>query len=213
MPEHIVPRIKQHYEYQGNALQCWAAVAITMYRWKNGRSGYGSDMDTLFTRTGGGPFAEVLNFSTEINAELANSYKTLDQAAATVRAANPRWANTPTGLPDHSANRLFTWLGCTSSPITSGTTPGELKEMIRTKGPIAIFKRVPGHLLIIVGFWETDPSQPQIVVFDPEKYNRMLSNPASADVTPASIREDRWLWPHWQAYFAGNLVDGRGWHF
>lgn len=213
MAEFIAPRIKSCYEYQGNHLQCWAAVAVTMWRWKNGRRGFGSDMDTLFTRPGGAVFQDVMDFSTEVSVELGNTGNSLDQVAASVRRANPRWANTPTGLPDHAANRLFTWLGCSSSAISAATTPAQLKEMIRSKGPIAIFKRNPGHLLIIVGYWEGDPNQPQIIVFDPEKYITQMRATNNPGLDPASIREDRWLWPHWQTYFAGNLVEGRGWHY
>lgn len=213
MPEYIVPRIKQCYEFQGNHLQCWGAVALTMWRWKHGRGGAGASMDSLFRRPGGRPYADVIDFSTEVSVEILGNDCTLAQAASNVRQRMPQYRNTPTGLPDHAANGLFTWLGCSHTAINRNTTAAELKTLITTKGPIAIFTRNPGHLQIIVGYWESDPTQPQVIIFNPEKFILQLAATGDTNFNTATIREDRWLWPHWQAYFASNLVAERGWHF
>lgn len=213
MAEYIVPRIQQLYDYQGNHLQCWASVALTMWRWKHGRTGAGVTTDNLFRRAGGAPYRQVLEFSTEVNAEIVGSAVDLNTAAATVRQANPQWANTPTGLPDHAANGLFTWLGCTSTAVNGSTTPAALKALLQAKGPLAIFTRNPGHLQIIVGYWESDPAQPQMILFNPERFILQMAATGNPLLPASSIREDRWLWPHWLAYFANNLVGGKVWHF
>lgn len=213
MAEYIVPRIQQLYDYQGNHLQCWASVALTMWRWKHGRGGVGNTTEELFSRSGGAPFADVINFSTEVSVEMYDNQSSLDAAAAAVRRRMPQYNNTPTGLPSGSADRLFTWLGCSSSPIIPATTPEQLRNLIRSKGPLAIFTRNPGHLQIIVGWWETDPAQPQMILFNPERYILQMAATRNPQLATSAVREDRWLWPHWQAYFAGNLIGAKAWHF
>lgn len=216
MTEYMVPNIRRSYEYQPNVLECWAAVGLTMWRSKNGRSGTGAHLDALFARSGGARYAQMLEYSSFLNEELGGGtdLSRLPAAEAAVRRAQPRFANIPSGLPETWADGFFTWLGCQSSSLTMINTAEGIKQRIRDKGPIAIFTRNPGHLQIIVGFWEgTTPDQPQLILFNPERYvlERIRTNNPSPN--PSTLREDRLLWSHWTNHYCGNLVGARGWHY
>lgn len=214
MVEFIHPGITRPYYFQPNALQCWSAVALALWRSKHGRRGPGNTVDELFARSGGQPFLDVLDFSTEVNIEMMSSVSgSLDAAAATVRARMPRYMNTPTGLPDHAADRLFRWLGCASTPLDATVSPAALKNLLRSRGPIAIFTRNPGHLQLIVGYWEGDPEAPQVILFNPERYIIEAQRLNQPNIDPMTIREDRLLWAHWRSLYCGNLVEGKGWHY
>jgi hypothetical protein len=216
MTEYIVPNIRRCYEYQPNILMCWAAVGLTMWRFKHGRGGPGHIMDTLLARPGGERYFQILDYASELNAEMGGDtdMARLPAAEAAVRRANPRFASTPSGLPGIWANAFFTWLGCSSTSLASVTTAGFLKERIRDKGPIAIFTRNPGHLQIIVGYWEgTTPDQPQLILFNPERYILERIRTGNPNLAAGAVREDRLLWAHWISHYSTNLVDSRGWHF
>lgn len=215
MAEYIVPNIRRAYEFQPNILICWAAVGLTMYRFKHGRGGAGRIMDTLYARPGGERYMQILDYASELNAEMSGGtdMSRLPAAEAAVRRANPRFANTPSGLPDIWADAFFTWLGCSSTSLASVTTASFIKQRIREKGPIAIFTRNPGHLQIIVGYWEgATPDQPQLILFNPER--QILEQHRTGTRTePSAVREDRLLWAHWISHYSTNLVGARGWHY
>lgn len=216
MTEFIVPNIRRCYEYQPNILMCWAAVGLTMWRHKHGRGGAGQVVDTLFARPGGARYMQMLDYASELNGELSGGtdMSRLAAAEATVRRANPRFANTPSGLPDTGADLFFTWLGCTSTSLSVVSTASLIKTRLHEKGPIAIFTRNPGHLQIIVGYWEgSTPDQPQLILFNPERYIIEVERTRNPSLAPSSVREDRLLWSHWITYYCGNLVGGKGWHY
>ncbi len=140
------------------------------------------------------------------------------RADAVARTAQPRFAGVPSGLPDIWANDFFTnALGTRSTAIDATTTRDQMKTLIRTSGPLAIFTRSPGHLKLVVGFWDggaSDPQSPQIIMFNPESY--ILAAERSGDygrATLGSLREERHLWGHWKAYYASNLVGAKCWHY
>lgn len=215
MAEYIRPGIRECYSYQPNVLECWASVAITLWRSKYGRRGAGHDTDALFARRGGERYMAIMEYTAELNMELPYSYSLdgLDQAEARVRRAQPRFVNTPSGLPSTWANSFFTWLGCSSTALDASTTPETIKTLLRDKGPIAIFTHNPGHLQLIVGWWEGDPAAPQLILFNPERYILEIARTGDPNLPVRNIREDRLLWQHWQSYYCGNLVDAKGWHY
>ena len=196
MPDYIKPGIRSAYSYQPNVLECWAAVGLTLWRAPLGRWGAGRTPGRLVARPGG---ARVDG----------------DRYEAAVRHRMPQYASTPSGLPDLWADTFFRWLGCTSTALDSTMSAANLKQLIRDKAPIAIFQRNPGHLQLIVGYWEApgQPDQPQLILFNPERYILEIVRTGDPLLPPARIREDRLLWPHWLAYYCGNLVDAKGWHY
>jgi hypothetical protein len=217
MFEFIRPGIRRHYEYQPNVLICWAAVALTLWRAKNGRQGAGLNMDTLFSRSGGERYMKMLDYAGYLNEEMGGrtDLGELPRAEAAVRRAHPQFVNTPSGLPDIWADAMFSWLGCRSTTLDSSVTAEMLKSYIRAHAPIAIFQRNPAHLQLIVGYWEADerPNEPQIILFNPERLVLEQVRTGNYDINPNTLREDRWLWAHWQQFFNGNLVGAKGWHF
>lgn len=216
MTEYVVPNIRRAYVFQPNVLECWAAVGLTMWRSKHGTGGAGATLDALFARPGGARYLQMIDYIALLNEELGGGtdLSRLPAAEATVRQANPRFAQTPSGLPDTWADAFFSWLGCSSSSLTMINSAGAIKTMIREKGPIAIFTRNPGHLQIIVGYWEgPTPDQPQLILFNPERYVIQMAQTNNPNLSPSSVREDRLLWPHWINYYCGNLVGSKGWHY
>jgi hypothetical protein len=216
MAEFIVPNIKKSYVYQPNVLECWAAVGLTLWRHKHGAKGSGNSLDELFRRSGGAQYTQILDYIGLLNEELGGGtdLSRLPAAEATVRAAHPRFRNTPSGLPATGANAFFTWLGCTSSSLNMIINGQGMKTIIREKGPVAIFTNNPGHLQILVGYWEGDtPDTPQLILFNPERYVLEMARTGDPNINPANLREDRILWNHWINNYCGNLVDAKGWHF
>lgn len=217
MPDYIKPGIRSAYSYQPNVLECWAAVGLTLWRSRYGRQGAGNTTDELFARPGGERYQRVINYIAELNEEMGGGTELSDlpRAEAAVRHRMPQYASTPSGLPDLWADTFFRWLGCTSTALDSTVSAANLKQLIRDKAPIAIFQRNPGHLQLIVGYWEApgQPDQPQLILFNPERYILEIVRTGDPLLPPARIREDRLLWPHWLAYYCGNLVDAKGWHY
>lgn len=217
MSDYIRPGIRNAYYYQPNVLECWAAVGLTLWRSRYGRQGVGNTTDELFSRPGGQRYMRVIEYTAELNEEMGGGtdLSDLPRAEAAVRRRMPQYTNTPSGLPDIWADDFFRWLGCTSTPLDSTVSAANLKQLIRDKGPIAIFQRNPGHLQLIVGFWESPghPDEPQLILFNPERYVLEIARTGDPTYPAARIREDRLLWAHWRAYFCGNLVESRGWHY
>jgi hypothetical protein len=177
-------------------------------------------MDALMLTPGGAPYTRILDYATELNAEMSGGTDLSDLARAerVVRAAQPQFLRVPSGLPDILANQFFTSvLGTRSTVINASTSRDAMKALIRTSGPLAIFTRRPGHLKLIVGFWDAgvnDPQSPQIIMFNPESYILAAESGSGYSVsTIQSLREERILWAHWQTYFATNLVDSKCWHY
>ncbi|MBI1218728.1 MAG: hypothetical protein GC186_09300 [Rhodobacteraceae bacterium] len=217
MGEYIKPGIRASYVYQDNVLMCWAGVGLTMWRSRHGKGGPGHSLDELFARQGGGRYLQILNYIALLNEELGGGMdlSRLPTAEATVRGQHPEFRNVPSGLPDTWADGFFTWLGCRSDPLDATVSASDLKAMIRNNGPIAIFTRNPGHLQILVGYWEAagHEDKPQVILFNPERYILEMERRNDPSLDPSVVREDRLLWEHWQAYYCGNLVDGKGWHY
>lgn len=217
MTEYIRPGIRTCYVFQPNVLECWAAVGLTLWRSKYGNRGAGQSLDTLFARPNGQRYLQILDYIALLNEEMGGGtdLSRLPAAERTVRHANPRFTNVPSGLPDTWADQFFTWLGCRSTPLDASVPAATLKNLLRDRGPIAIFTRNPGHLQLIVGYWEAagQPDDPQLILFNPERYILEMARLNDPNLPPARVREDRLLWSHWRAYYCGNLVDSKGWHF
>lgn len=217
MGEYIRPGIRSCYVYQANVLECWAGVGLTMWRARHGRGGAGQSLDTLFARPGGARYLRILDYIALLNEELGGGtdLSQLPAAEGTVRGQHPEFRSVPSGLPATWADGYFTWLGCRSTALNAQVSAADMKALIRAKAPIAIFTRNPGHLQIIVGYWEADghPDEPQLILFNPERYILEMARTGNVALDAASVREDRLLWPHWQLYYCGNLVDAKGWHY
>lgn len=217
MTEYIKPGICNSYVYQANVLECWAGVALTLWRSRHGSSGAGQSLDALFARPGGERYLRILDYIGYLNEELSGGtdLSALPAAEATVRGAHPEFRSVPSGLPSSWADGFFRWLGCTSSALSASVSAADLKALIRAHAPIAIFTLNPGHLQIIVGYWEAagHEDEPQIILFNPERYIVEMERRHDPGLDASRLPEDRLLWQHWQAYYCGNLVDGKGWHY
>lgn len=216
MTEYIVPNIRRSYVYQPNVLECWAAVGLTLWRSKYGSAGPGHGLDELFRRPGGARYQQIIDYIALLNEELGGGtdLSRLPAAEAAVRAREPRYRAVPSGLPEGGAAGFFGWLGCTSSSLNVIMSAEGVKSLIREKAPIAIFTRNPGHLQLIVGYWEgSAPDTPQLILFNPERYVLEMARTNNPQLNPATLREDRLLWAHWVNYYCGNLIGGVGWHY
>jgi hypothetical protein len=217
--EYIRPGIRQCYEYQPNVLMCWAAVGLTLWRSRHGRAGRGRDMDALMRVPQGARYAQILDYATELNAEMSGGTDLgdLPRAEGVVRAGNPQYVQVPSGLPSTWANNFFTSvIGTRSTSIGTSTTRDQMKTLIRASSPLAIFTTQPGHLKLIVGFWDGgpgDPQSPQIIMFNPEAYIHAARSAGYGEATMRGLREERVLWSHWQTYYAPLLVDSKCWHY
>lgn len=219
MGEYIKPGIRQNYVSQPNMLMCWAAAGLTLWRSKHGKGGRGASMESLMTAPGGDYYKRMLGYASLLNEELGGgtNMDRLPAAERIVRAANLEYASTPSGLSERDCHGFFSgFLKTKFTAITPETTGEQMKTLIKQKGPIAIFLRNPGHVKLIVGYWDSEPASaegPQIIIFNPESYIIEMEKTKNADLDPKTIREERWLWAHWQQYHASNLVANRGWHY
>lgn len=220
--EYLHPTVRRCYEYQPNALMCWAAVGLTLWRTRHGRQGRGHDVDTLMNAPGGhgARYARMLDYAGALNEEMGGGtdLSDLPRAEAAVRRDNLAYAQVPSGLPASWANDFFVnVLGTRTTALGPTTSREALKTLIRAHAPLAIFLRHPGHLKLVVGYWdggENDPASPQILMFNPEAYILAVAGGADyGDDTVRSLREERWLWPHWLAHHAAQLVNGCCWHY
>lgn len=218
--QYLHPGVRRAYEYQPNVLMCWAAVGLTLWRSRHGRVGRGHDLDALLHVPQGARYARILDYAAELNEEMGGGtdLSDLPRAERVVRAANFQYASVPSGLPSAWANDFFTGgLGTRSSAISVDTTRDQMKTLIRASAPLAIFTHRPGHLKLIVGYWDAgagDTQSPQILMFNPESYIVAAESGAGySDATIRGLQEERILWSHWQSYYANNLVDSKCWHY
>lgn len=219
MAEYIKPGIRQNYVYQPNVLMCWAAAGLTLWRSKFGKRGRGSTMEQLMNAPGGDAYKRMLAFDSVVNEELGGgtNMAKLKAAESAARAKYLEFSSTPSGLPERDSDAFFTgFLKTKSTALGADKTGEQMKALIKASAPIAIFLRNPGHIKLIVGYWDSEPASPQgpqIIIFNPESYIVEMENTGNPDLDPKTIREERWLWAHWQQYHANNLVGNKGWHY
>lgn len=219
MGEYIKPGIRQSYVSQPNMLMCWAAAGLTLWRSKHGKGGRGASMESLMTAPGGDYYKRMLGYASLLNEELGGgtNMDKLKRAEAAARARFLEFSSTPSGLPERDADTFFTgFLKAKATAIGPEKTGEEMKAFIKAHAPIAIFLRNPGHIKLVVGYWDSEPASaegPQIIIFNPESYIVEMENTGNPDLDPKTIREERWLWAHWQQYHANNLVGNKGWHY
>ncbi len=217
--EYIVRDIRRSYVYQPNHLLCWAACALTMYRYRSGSSGRGHDIDSFLRGMGNQYYFQCSDFASEVNALMVGESLSNADANARARRENPgRWAaDVADGLYSGRAqdffvtqmNLRYTLYG-TASGQFNATDKAAAMQFIKDKAPLVVFTR--DHLRIIVGYWhssDTDANSPQIIVFDPEQaVNRSEAGNYDGDWDRmvAALREPRFLWPHFQSQFVQSMA-------
>lgn len=219
-------------EYQMNHLTCWAAVALTAWRAKFGRSGRGASVESLLDAEGGSEFKDIFDFCGMIEEERANTLNgTLDEAKALVYAKVPRYRNVPDGLGSLRADAFFkTFLKmkgtkmidsnvCPKGAI-SGNDKIAVKFTIKTSAPIVIFTKMSGgggHLQLMHGYWDGgDANSPQIMIWDPEgPINEFDKGNAEADDPKkrGQFAKKRLLWPHFQQQVVKGLLTPEIYHY
>jgi hypothetical protein len=217
--------------YQQNHLTCWAAVALTAYRAKFGKTTRSTSLYNFFNGEAGAPYKTMVEFAEEIKNRMDEKGSNLEGAKAAVVAANPRFRGVPDGLSTHGAEPLFrNFLHMQVTRLVDGkpTQKGligsddknAIKALIKAKSPLVVFTSrsgLNGHLRLVHGYWDGgDAMSPQIMLWDPEgPLNAIDARDSSAaeEGNYPAFAKSRLLWPHFQQQIVERLQRGEIYHY
>jgi hypothetical protein len=169
--------------YQDNALLCWAAVGLTVYRLKHKNV---NDLDTFLGRLGGEQARAIYELTGWVIQEQAQHQLTLPAAMEAARVSNDehpfdppdRFAETAVGLPFSASRQFFgeyLQMKAIDGDDESLSDRTALKKLLKAHSPLVVITQNTsgqgGHVRLLHGYDDvnyTDENKPLISIWDPE---------------------------------------------